>query len=107
MNSRQQKLNKEFQKVTSDFIERESNRTSLITVTRCEISPDYKTLKVFVSVLPEDKEDLVIGFLRRNRDNLRDYFKKKVVTRIIPFVEFLIDAGEKNRQEIDRLLKKG
>lgn len=105
MNSRQGKLNKEFQKLCGDFIERESNRTSLITVTRCEISPDFKNLKIMVSVLPVEQEEVVIHFLNRKKRELREVLKKKINTRIIPFVEFYIDMGEKNRQEIDRLLK--
>lgn len=103
--SRQQKLNKELRKHFATFVERESNKTSLVTVTRCEISPDLKNVNVFISVLPTDKEDAAVAFLNRRKWDARDYIKKRVVIRLIPFVEFVLDYGEKNRQHIDQLLK--
>ncbi len=102
---RQQKLNKELRKVFAEFIERESNKQSLVTVTRCDISPDLSNVIVFISVLPTDKEKQVIAFLERRKWDARDHVKKRINTRIIPFVEFKIDFGEKNRQKIDQLLK--
>lgn len=102
---RQEKMNKEMQKVFASFIERESNKASLITVTRCDIAPNFKNIKVYISVLPEDKEASVIEFLDRRKWDARDYLKKHLQLRVIPFVEFLIDLGEKNRQRIDQLLR--
>lgn len=102
---RQEKMNKELRKIFADFIERESNKSSLVTVTRCDIAPNFKNATVFISVLPEDKEDQVVAFLERRKWDARDYVKKNLKTRIIPFVDFQIDYGEKNRQKIDQLLK--
>jgi ribosome-binding factor A len=102
---RQDKMNKELIKLFATFIERESNKSSLITVTRCDIAPNFKNVIVYLSVLPQEKEDSVIEFLNRRKWDARDYVKKNLETRVIPFVEFKIDAGEKNRQRIDQLLK--
>lgn len=102
---RQEKMNRELTKLFAEFTERESNKTSLITVTRCDIAPNFKNVIVYLSVLPEDKEQQVIDFMNRRKWDARDYIKKKLETRIIPFVEFSIDYGEKNRQKIDRILK--
>lgn len=100
------KLNKELQKAFGAFVERESNKESLITVTRCDISPDLKNVIVFISVFPEDKEDSVIKFLERRKWDAREYIKSRITTRVIPFVDFQIDYGDKNRRHIDSLLKK-
>ena len=105
-NSKLEKINKEMKKLFAQFIEKESNKASLVTVTRCEISSDRKNIKVFVSVFPQDMEDKVIAFLDRRKWDARDYMKKRIRTRVIPFVHFLIDEGEKNRQKIDQLLNK-
>ncbi len=102
---RQEKMNKELGKIFATFIERESNKTSLITVTRCDIAPNFKNIIVYLSVLPVDKEEQVISFMNRRKWDARDYVKKSLSMRIIPFVEFRIDYGEKNRQRIDQLLK--
>jgi len=103
--ARLQKLNKELQKAFADFVKTESNKQSLVTVTRCDISPDLSNVIVFISVFPTDKEQQVIQFLNRRKWDAREVVKKKVVIRNIPFVEFHIDYGEKNRQHIDQLLK--
>jgi ribosome-binding factor A len=103
--SRLEKLNKELRKVFAEFIERESNKQSLITVTRCDISPDLSKVLVYVSVLPSEKEESVINFLNRRKWHVRDLIKKRMVIRVIPFVDFTIDYGEKNRQHIDQLLR--
>lgn len=102
---RLQKLNKEMRKAFSEFIERESNKRSLVTVTRCDTSPDLANVIVYVSVFPTDAEKQVIAFLNRRRYDARTHMKKRVVSRRIPQVEFMIDLGEKNRQHIDQLLK--
>ena len=102
---RQEKMNKELAKLFATFIERESNKTSLITVTRCDIAPNFKNVIVYLSVLPTDKEDSVISFMNRRKWDARDYVKKKLNTGIIPFVEFAIDHGEKNRIRVTELLR--
>ena len=102
---RLQKLNKEMRKAFSEFIERESNKESLVTVTRCDTSPDLANVIVHVSVLPVHLEEKVIAFLNRRQVDARSYMKKRVVCRRIPKVTFMIDLGEKNRQHIDQLLR--
>jgi ribosome-binding factor A len=103
--SRLEKLNKEMRKAFSEFIERESNKQSLVTVTRCDTAPDLGNVLVYVSVFPTEAEEQVVNFLNRRKVDARTYMKKRVVSRTIPKVEFMIDAGEKNRQHIDQLLR--
>ena len=102
---KEEKLNERMKRIISEFIERESNRTSLITITRCEISRDLERLKVYFTVLPESEEEKVLSFLNRKKWEARDYLKKRIRTRIIPKLSFIIDEGEKNRQKIDQLLR--
>lgn len=105
-NSKQERINKEMKKLFANFIEKESNKESLVTVTRCIISSDRKNIEVMVSIYPTDHEKKVINFLDRRKWDARDYMKKRIQTRVIPFVHFKIDTGEKNRQKIDKLLNK-
>lgn len=104
-NIRAERLAEYVKEVVSDFISRESNHSSLITVTRVDLDNSLKTGKVLISVYPEDKESEVINFLKRRRSDVRDHLKKKIRTRIIPFIDFLIDEGEKNRRRVDELLQ--
>lgn len=90
--------------VVADYIERESNRTSLVTITNVSVSKDSKTLTFAVSVYPEKMEAVALAFLKRKRSECRDYVKSRVRLRRIPFVDFVIDEGEKHRRKVDELL---
>ncbi len=92
-----------FAHTAAEFVNFESNRESLITVTRAMLSSDEKNATIFISVLPDTYEQSVLSFLKRKRAELRAFVQKKTKTRVLPFFDFDIDYGEKNRQEIDTL----
>ena len=104
--SKKEKLEKAFTKTIAAFVEEISNKESMVTVTRVEVSKDLKNVTAFISVFPTDREHDVVSFLERRRWDARDYLKKHVVSRVLPFIAFKVDEGEKNRQHIDQLLKK-
>ena len=89
----------------SEFLARESNRESLITVTRADVSPDLKNIKIFLSVLPEQYEEIALLFIKRRTTDFRQYLKTHTRLGHLPHVDFLIDEGEKNRQRIDDLTR--
>ncbi|MCE9549333.1 ribosome-binding factor A [Candidatus Nomurabacteria bacterium] len=101
---RQGKAANLIKELCAQFLGRENNNTSLITVTACSVSPDLKRATLFMTVLPENKEQEALGFVKRKRSELREYLKKNMATKTIPFIDVMIDKGEKNRQKIDELL---
>jgi len=103
--SRTDKFARSIKELAAQFLERESNRTSLLTVTGCSVSPDLKRATIFLTVFPEEKEKAALGFAKRQRSALRKTLKQKLRVKIIPFLEIEIDKGEKNRQKIDELLR--
>lgn len=92
--------------ITQDFFQRESSGASMITVTRTDISRDMKHGTIFITVLPENKEEAAINFAKRMRSDLRHFVMKRLPVKVIPFFEVEIDYGEKNRLHIDELLRK-
>jgi ribosome-binding factor A len=86
------------------FVSRESNRRSLITITRTDLSQKLDRVTFYVHILPEDAEGAALGFLLRNRGECRAHLKKHVPMKKVPHVEFAIDEGEKHRQKLDELL---
>ncbi len=100
-----EKLRSAIMGLAGEFIEAESNRTSLITVTDCKVSEKMKNATVFVTVFPEDKEKAAMEFLRRKGRDFQKYLREKARIRMAPFVTFEPDMGEKNRQKIDELLQ--
>jgi ribosome-binding factor A len=105
MTQRNDKMINLIKELSAQFLNRENNRTSLITVTSCTISPDLKRATIYVTVLPDSKENSALGFLKRKRGELREFLKKNMSIKIIPFLDVQIDRGEKNRQKIDELLR--
>jgi len=103
---RQEKVNEQIKKVVANFLEAESNRTSLITVTSVNVSPDLKNAKILITVLPEEKEKTALDFCKRKRSEIKHEIKKKMSLRAVPFVDIELDMGEKNRQKIDELIIK-
>lgn len=100
---RHEKIIEQIRKLASQFIERESNRNSLVTVTWVVLSDDDKTATIFVSVLPEDKEKAALDFLKRKRSEFKHYFKEHGSIGRIPFFDFEIDIGQKNANRIEEL----
>lgn len=101
---RQNKMSEEVRKHAAMFIESESTSQSLITVTRADISPDFKNATIFFTTIPESQQATALAFLKRKRKELKEYLKNRLQTRIIPFVDIAIDEGERNRQRIDEIL---
>lgn len=89
--------------LAANFLTMESNRKSLITVTRVEIRGGGKTANIFFTVLPENQEKAAIDFAKRKRSDFREFVKSNSRLMIIPFFDFEIDKGEKARQKIDGL----
>lgn len=104
MSDRQDKVANLLRELAAQFLSRESNNTSLITVTGSNVSADLKRGTVLISVLPVSAEESALNFCKRKRAELRDFLKQNLATKNIPFIDFEIDLGEKNRQRIDELL---
>lgn len=100
---KEEKTREEIQHLASKFVETESNRNSLITVTGVHLTKDFKRAVIFVTVFPESGEEKALNFLKRQRSEFKHYVKKNSRIGRIPFFDFEIDKGEKSRQRIDEL----
>jgi len=105
MNQRNLKIANNIKELAAQFLGKENNRTSLVTVTSCTTSPDLKQATIFITVFPETKEKPALEFIKRKLKELREFLKKNMPIKIIPFLSVEIDQGEKNRQKIDELLR--
>ena len=104
------------------FLEAESNPSSLLTVTRAELSRNGKYATIFFTVFPksagsgsgdqsvpdwfspEQMEKTALEFAKRKRSEFKRFVMDNSRLGIIPMLDFEIDLGEKNRQKIDELL---
>lgn len=102
---RDQKLKDIIKEAASKFLQKEGNYTSLLTVTDVSLSDRGNQATIFFTVLPVDKEKGALDFVKRKRAEFREYFKDQARMRALPFFDFEIDKGEKNRQKIDEIAR--
>ncbi len=89
--------------VAAEFLMRESNRQSLITVTEARVDEKGQRALIFITVLPDSAEAQALEFANRNKREFGQFLLKRVRGMRIPQVEFIIDKGEKMRQRLDEL----
>ena len=93
--------------LAAEYINRESNKNSLITVTRVEVLNKGKRAIIYFTVLPDSEQNTALEFLQRKRKDFRMFVGSKKPVAFPPSVDFQIDYGEKNRQRIDELSNQG
>ena len=103
MSDRTLKLEEMIKQLAAKFIEIEADRTSLITVMRADISPDLKNSTIFISVLPDNQAEAALNFCKRKMTEFKQYAKKNMNLKIIPYFSVDLDGGQNNRNRIEEL----
>lgn len=101
---RKLKIEEQLREIAARLIERESNKTALITVTRAEVFERGRKATIFITVMPTDGEESALNFIKRKRPEIKDAIKRGMRISTIPFIDVAIDTGEKARQNIDKIL---
>ncbi len=97
------KLREAIRELASKFFLVESNQSSLITITDVDLYDNDRQAEIAITVLPVEKEEEALSFARRLRTELRGKIMKELRVMHPPFIEIVIDRGEKNRQRIDEI----
>ena len=103
MSQRDEKLKDLIKNTAADFMQKQSNYTSLITITDVSLSDRGKRARIFFTVLPVEKEKAALDFAKRMRAEFQNFFAEHARMRALPYFDFEIDKGEKNRQHIDEI----
>jgi ribosome-binding factor A len=105
MSIRQEKMAELLKKLAAEYLVRESNTSSLITVTRTDVASNLRRGTIYFTVLPESEEASVVEFLRRKEYDFKEYVRKNASLQFLPSTSFVLDLGEKNRVRIEELSK--
>lgn len=77
-----------------------------ITVTRCEVSPDLRHAKVFVSVYgDEERQKKSLDALRHNASRLKGLIGRPLGTKVVPSLHFEFDDTIANADAMSRLIR--
>jgi len=107
MANRNEKIGEILRDLGARFLLINGNNSSLITVTRVELTRDEKYATIFFTVFPDSFEKTALEFAKRKRSEFKEFVKDNSKLGRIPMMDFEIDYGEKNRQKIDTLLDQG
>lgn len=99
------KLSAEIAREAARFLEQESNRTALITVTGVELNSKNRRATILISVMPQSEEEKAVEFANRKAGEFRNFLGQAARMRRLPEISFALDEGEKNRQRIEELSK--
>ncbi len=91
----------------AEYFSVESNKDSLVTITRVNMLDRGKRALIFFTALPQEKEPEALAFAKRRARDFRKFVMDKKSFGFAPRVDFAIDQGEHNRQRIDELLNEG
>ena len=104
MSTRDEKIKEILHDLGARFLLLNGNKSSLLTVTRVELTADGKHANIFFTVFPDTFEKTALEFAKRKRSEFKEFVKENSKLGRIPMLDFEIDSGEKNRQRIDNLL---
>ena len=105
MNQKDLKLKELIRSLAAEYFSRESNRTSLITITDVAIESRGAKAIILITVLPESQEESAVNFIHRQLTAFREHIMEKARLMRVPYFEVAIDKGEKNRQRLDEVSK--
>ena len=107
--TRQNKVARLFQKELSLIFQSQTRAMhgTMVSVTRCKVSPDLGICTAYLSVVPSDKGEEILANIRANDKNVRYELGKKIgkQVRIVPELRFFIDDSLDYLERIDELLQ--
>lgn len=101
MSFKEEKIKETVKTLAAEFFSRESNRTSLITITNVELKSKNSIAVIMFTVLPQNQEKAALDFMHRQLTDFREYVTNHSRMMRVPFFEVAVDEGEKNRQRIE------
>ena len=102
---RQTKVAEQVAYYVAQFVQKEANADPLITITRADVSSDYSNATIYFTTIPDNRQNDALIFLKRAGSEMRQFIKKKMRIKQIPFLTFAVDYGERHRQHIDEIVR--
>ncbi len=111
MSHKVEKANSVLQKELGEIIYLEVEMPDIyISISRVIATTNLGVAKVFINCLPEDKETEALKILIGHKKIIKEKLAKKIKSRRVPELIFLIDEeekeGEKSREAVEEILKK-
>jgi len=107
MSNRIKKVNELLRQQVSQLLLKEVDFGNvLVTITQVETSVDLRCAKIKISVLPNERNELVLKILKKEIFGLQQKLNKKLFMKPVPKISFEIDKIETKAQKIEEILGK-
>lgn len=108
MSRRLQKVNELLKQEVGNLISKELDfsRDIMITVTRADVSPDLRIVRMGVSIMPFLKAEKILKILNSQVFNIQKSLNQKLNMKLVPKIRFELDKSEEQTSRIEQLLKK-
>jgi ribosome-binding factor A len=94
------------QELVEAFRDLKNADLGFVTVTRCEVSPDLRHAKVYVSVWGDEaRRAKTLEELKRNASRLKGIIGRPLATKVVPTLHFEFDETISNADEMSRLIR--
>ena len=106
-NYRIEKVNALIQEVLAELIAREfcESREVIISLTRVDASGNLQEAKVYVSVLPDQKQKSILGALNKRVQFFQAVLNRKLNMRPVPRIIFVADSKPQDAQAVETILE--
>ena len=107
MTNRIKRVNELLKKeIGSLFIKEINLPDCLTTITRIEASPNLQQARVYISVMPEEKQEEVFKVLNQSIYNIQQELNKRLNMRPVPKIMFRKEEKTKQAARVEELLEK-
>lgn len=80
--------------------------TSLVTISKVEMTPDLKTAHVYLSCFNQEPDPSILEKLERRKGYLRRSIASRTNLKYNPMLFFLIDPSRAYEENIDKILER-
>lgn len=108
MSRRIEKINELLKQEIGSLILREFDfsRETIITITKVETSSDLEWTKVWVSILPFLRAEMVLRVLNSQNYRIQKLLNSRLRIKIIPKIKFELDSSGEKISRVEKLLRK-
>jgi ribosome-binding factor A len=78
----------------------------LVTLTRVETTSDLRDVNVWISIIPDEKNEKIIEILDKNIYFLQQKLNKRLKMRLLPKIKFLEEKKTKEASRVEEILER-
>ncbi len=106
---KQLQLGETIKRAMSEIFLREDILTdpkNYITILEADVSPDAKNVKIFIDIFGNEKnQEKIVAELNKLAPHFRFKLAKKLTTRVVPEIVFMLDKTERKAMVLEELIE--